>query len=360
MVWLPLFAVCLLAAGCRTRLEDTYGQRAGAEKSVNGTRVLGEMFEKAGHRVLSWGRLSPRLENRADCIVWFPDNFNPPSDETAEWLESWLDAAPGRVLIYVGRDFDAACWYWDKIEPAVPPESREHFEEYRRRAQWDFKSRRIGLPPQQTGCWFDIDRSLPQRSVRTLSGKRDWLEGIDPTKLDIELRARLVPPDNTEILLESEGDMLVGRQAIGKSRLILVANGSFLLNLPLVNHEHRKLAGKLIDAVGPEEKTVVFLETGEGGPSIVDNDPTSIAPTGVEIFNIWPTNWILLHLAVVGILFCFWRFPIFGLATPGKQDRLSDFGKHLDAVAGLLKQSGDEEYARGRVKHYLQKIKPSE
>jgi len=32
---------------------------------------------------------------------------------------------------------------------------------------------------------------------------------------------------------------------------VLVNNGSFLLNLPLVNLEHRKLAARLIGASGP-------------------------------------------------------------------------------------------------------------
>ena len=39
----------------------------------------------------------------------------------------------------------------------------------------------------------------------------------------------------------------------------VVANGSFLVNLQLVNKEHRKLAGKLIDEV-PKGSRVVFIE----------------------------------------------------------------------------------------------------
>ena len=78
--------------------------------------------------------------------------------------------------------------------------------------------------------------------------------------------------------------MLVSREWFDESQLIVVANGSFLLNLPLVNHEHRKLAGKLIDAVGPPGQTVVFLESFAGGPPISD-DPSGGMPTGAEIFN---------------------------------------------------------------------------
>jgi len=361
-VGLVAAAVCLCCAGCRKGLESAYGHRSGfgVEKSVNGTRVLGELFEQAGHRVLSWNRLSPRLWQRADCIVWFPNDFDAPSEPARDWLESWLEEKPGRRLIYVGRDFDAASWYWKKLEPSAPAARREAWKEYRRKAEERFARRRGGTLTRDESPWFKIDRKPSKRTVRTLSGDDEWLDGIHSKKLEIELRGRLVPAEGATVLLASEGDSLVSRQAIGQGELILVANGSFLLNLPLVNHEHRKLAGKLVDRLGTERRTVVFLESGERGPRIVEKEPVSGTPTGVEIFNLWPTNWILLHLAAVGILFCFWRFPIFGPASPGEPERLSDFGKHLDAVAELLRQSGNEQYARDRIQQYVQRVKPTD
>ena len=88
-----LFILPLLAsAGCDQDLDTTYGQRQGpgASLSVNGTAVLGEMFAQAGHKVSSWEVLSPRLKRRADCIVWFPDDFRPPSKKVRSWLVKWL------------------------------------------------------------------------------------------------------------------------------------------------------------------------------------------------------------------------------------------------------------------------------
>jgi len=133
-----------------------------------------------------------------------------------------------------------------------------------------------------------------------------------------------------------------------------VANGSFLLNLPLVNHEHRKLAAKLIGEV-PPGKNVVFSESGPGSPPIRDKDPVDAMPTGWEMFNIWPTNWILLHLAIVGVIFCFSRWPIFGLPKEGPAASNSDFGRHIDALGDLLKRSHDRSYAMSRILNYRQK-----
>ena len=43
----------ILASGCSENVDTTYGRRAGilGGESVNGTAVLAEMFEDAGHRV---------------------------------------------------------------------------------------------------------------------------------------------------------------------------------------------------------------------------------------------------------------------------------------------------------------------
>ena len=52
-----------------------------------------------------------------------------------------------------------------------------------------------------------------------------------------------------EALLATEDDVdivtRVTRRSWHGGQIVVVANGSFLLNLPLVNHEHRKLADKL-------------------------------------------------------------------------------------------------------------------
>ena len=80
-------------------------------------------------------------------------------------------------------------------------------------------------------------------------------------------------------------------------------------------------------------------------------------PTGAEIFNVWPTNWILLHMAIIGIVFCFWRFPIFGLAQSAEARGRSDFGKHIGAMAELLERTGDRNYAENRLTQYRQMVK---
>jgi hypothetical protein len=298
------------SAGCARKLDTDYGQRKGtATYSVNGTAVLADMFEAAGHDVYSWRWLSPRVQDRADCIVWFPNDFEPPSEEVREWLDDWLlggsddlfsdllEEQPGRTLIYVCRDFDAAAWYWEKVKPDAPPEQVKQVEKAAAAAQNDFDVARQAIPAEQDCQWFTVQGKSKPRQVRSLQGP--WAEGIDAAEVEIELNGRIKAADTAEVLLKSDGDVLVTRQEHNGSQLIVVANGSFLLNLPLVNQEHRKLAGRLIDQIGPPRQTVVFLESDPGGPPIRDEDPSAQVPTGMEIFlagrpagssGIWPPS----------------------------------------------------------------------
>ncbi len=352
---------CLLAAGCDEDLNTIYGQRQGfGGGSVNGTAVFAEMFEKAGHTVVSMRQLSPRLRKRAEVIVWAPDNFDPPSDEVRDWLEKWLAEGNGRTLIYVGRDFNAAPWYWEKVAPKAPAALQPEIARRRQLAQMFYDIERSTTTPVQSCPWFTIDRSNKPHSVQgleggaQLEGDAQWTGAIDGSKLDVRLHGRIVPASDAVVLLKSKNDVLVSSRPIGKGRLIVVANGSMVLNGPLVNHEHRKLAGMLVGEIHPPRKTVVFLESRSGGPPIVNKDPRLAFPGPMEIFHVWPANWIFLHLLALGVLFCFFRFPLFGRPREPKPESTSDFGKHIDALASLLARTRDYAYATARLAIYQQ------
>ena len=94
-----------------------------------------------------------------------------------------------------------------------------------------------------------------------------------------------------------------------------------------------------------------------GGPRISKEDPSFAPSLGLDLMLIWPTNWILAHICLLGILFCFSRFPIFGRPREIRSQATSDFASHIDAVARLLSRTGDEDYARARLQHYRQIVR---
>jgi hypothetical protein len=347
-------------------LPTVYGQRRGlnAADSVNGTSVLAGMFTQAGHKVRTITRLSPRADE-FQTIVWFPDDYKPPTEEQRQWLEEWLARGSGRMLVYVGRDYDAAAEYWNDIQPAAPPAQAEELQRRAANARSEYDNQRAAMPESEKAEWFTVERGSGRNRAQSLTGP--WADGVDAKKIDIPVAGTLQPPateesdpnataemvDQVETLLASEQDTLATRitsYELGDGKIIVLTNGSFVLNYPLVNHEHRKLAARLVSEAGPGD--VAFLESGENGPEILDKEPESSIPSGLQLIKIWPLNVILLHLTMLGIVYCIARWPIFGRAKELPVDSKADFGKHISALGELLKKTKDTAYADARVQQY--------
>ena len=426
---LPLWLLCAAsAAGCLEQpLIDEYGKRTTTTfepQSVAGTKVLAMMFEQAGHQVSTREVLSPRLNN-FQTLVWFPDDILPPSLAERAYLENWLRESPGRTVVYVGRDFDAASHYWRIIRAQ---QSKADMRVVDRRLNESIQRHlrlRGGLAPEEYVTWFNLRTDQPVYRAQHLQGP--WAEGVDGAATEIDLLTRFdVPtpealarhkakptvrpattvwragafrpaprqrraataPGNSgspslntaqasvmdvisdarfDVLLATDrGDPLVTRcgglpnfasasSRAAESQLLVVTNGSFLVNVGLVNHEHRKLAARLIEQCGPPG-SVAFLESSAGGIEIRQMESEQPKANGFELFQVFPLNVILLHLIAAGIVVCFVRLPIFGRPKKLLPESTTDFQKHLVAAGELLSWSQDSEFARDKIEIYRQKV----
>ncbi len=374
-----LIVVGAILAGRRDeQLPTTYGRRRGGEwgKSVNGTAVLADMFRVRGDTITTMSRFSPRLD-KYDVIVWAPDDFEPPDKEHRDRLVEWLEAGNGRTLVYIGRDYNGAIDYWERMAPTAPAElaGESLHRQAEARAAWE--AARSQMPKEEYAQWFTFRRDQKPRRATNLSGP--WAKDIDDSKTDIRLEGMLempsdktydlvdspdnLPPPIVEPLLTSDHDALVYRLSDpdwkstptgDPGQIIVVNNGSFLLNYPLVNHEHRKLADKLIAECGSGGKRVVFIESAAKGPPVLDKEPTGSMPSPLELLKVWPLNAILLHVAVLGIIICLSRSLIFGRPRDLPGDSPSDFGKHVAALGKLLARTKDRNYAQARLAQYRQ------
>ena len=351
-------------------IESDYGRTGIVQDdvSVNGTGVLAGMFRKAGFQTSSWSRLSAYLDD-VDVIVWVPDDFKKPTTEQRKWLESWLDASENRTLIYVGRDFDASIKYWNDVRSDTPPEQVAEVVRRQANATAGHLLRRNAAPAKQDLGWFIINSVQPLETTPVLTSPDGiWMDGIDAAKIDLNLTGFIEipkPKSNSpdeyacDVLLQADERILVARLETKSwkrqnCQIIGVANSSFLLNLPLVNKEHRKLAARLINECVTDRKTaeVVFLESGPGGPRQVDEESDSQAPTGLEVLTVWPLSIISLHLSVLGIIACVHLFPIFGRPRRVLEDSTGDFGRHIDAIGELLEKTKNSTYATTRIAQY--------
>lgn len=397
----------MMIGGCEfeqeEQIESSYGRRHGFYHgaSVNGTSVLGDIFESAGHKVYSWSSLSPRL-NQADCIVWFPDDFEVPDQKTIDWFEEWLTGQSGRTLIYVGRDYDAEPDYWDAVKSRIPQEKMSQWSEAKSNADLRviFERNWNSIVSGNSGdeedvvevddsatsdeddegdsedevtsvsCdWFTLHKGMRRTARGSLFGS--LLEGDDPSgasslddkKLDIRLGHTIEPSYDFFPLLSTEkGETIIAERFNDNSyygwshRTILVVNGSFLLNYPLINHENRKLARRLVDQIGRSEQTVVFLETEGSSPEICSTDRENRGPSDIKLLTYFPINWLFIHLALIGILYCFYRWPIFGRPRRLPQAPREDFLAHIEAVGDHLRRGGRSDIARQKLAEYHRRL----
>ena len=256
-------------------IDTIYGQRQGlgAKHSVNGTAVLGEMFEHAGHRVFSWNALSPRLQEKADCIVWFPNDFEPPKKEVRKWLDDWLTAKAGRTLIYVGRDFDAAPWYWKHVLPDATKEQRQLVEEELSDAE-SYLLLRTREAAEVGGLPMVHDRQFPAASAGEEARRR---RRVARRHRRLEDRHRASQPDHA--LQEGRSAAAVGQRRAGQPQGVrrqpVDRRRQRLVPVESAAGESRasKAGGQADRRRRAAGKTVVFLESYAGGPPIRPDDP---------------------------------------------------------------------------------------
>ncbi len=369
--WYVMGLILVVVLGCAEKQDGDQsaspnaGERLSA--SINGLDVLGDMLVSAGNTVSDRAALSPVLKDSADVIIWAPDDFNVPDPETCDQINKWLQAKANRAFVYIGRDFDARVPYWRDIAAQAPPTSKARYVRRQVAAEARFLAQRASRPVAANCDWFSIDGSSAPREIDALGGP--WASGIDVAKSEIELNSTLIPHDTDEQLLQDgDGNMLAARQKVDctntklswlpslfSSNLILIANGSFLFNEPLVNHEHRKLAARLIDMIG-RDKQVVILDSQNHEP-FADRDPDSPEQSPqsmIDIFNVWPLNAVLVQFGILIVLVCFSKWPIFGPPRDPPAPAISDFGRHVDALGAAMAATGDAAYAQSRVEQYRQ------
>ena len=125
------------------------------------------------------------------------------------------------------------------------------------------------------------------------------------------------------------------------SRVLAIANGSFLLNLPLVNPARRPLAERVVEWIGEQPRRVAFVE----GPLLLGE--SEVPPTLIDLVaRIKPFRWVALHLGLFGLLACLARAPRLGRPSPDAPSDADRPAAHAEAVGALLERSRGAATAR--------------
>jgi len=208
--------------------------------------------------------LTAELAGWADVIVRFAFAPGPPDREEARWYDDWLENRPERALVYVVRDYDAQDEYWklvlDQFSGSPDEERRKQAESNRDRARnWVARLPDKEEKPADPESWFAVGRAAdPPRRCKSLGGS--WAEGVDAASAALTVHEPLKAGQH-EVLLTGDGEVLALEWEVDRgSRVLAIAKGSFLLNLPLVNPARRPLAHRVVEWIGEEPRRVAFVE----------------------------------------------------------------------------------------------------
>ncbi|MDR1958132.1 MAG: hypothetical protein LBQ54_03650 [Planctomycetaceae bacterium] len=391
---LLLFGGTWFSGGCRSRrqVETDYAAYGAADESLNGITVFQDLCRQSGHTVRNGWLL--KKETNDEVLVWMCYARGTFPESSLEKIKDWLEEKPDRIVVYVGRAFDAERDYWAKILPGI--EKQEDKTEAELKRSEAAMAMRVFLErPVSFGKKKDADNSAAEESdpfpeeedreedctcgeeendephdntlfemkplreefhVTSLGGDRNWLEGMDTSGLRWSLFEEIVPKEDVkqdfQVLLESEGNWIAASVPMKKGRFIVVNNAGFLLNYQLIPHEHRKLANRLIREFGNSKKVYFlhsthFIQDNDG-----DGEHVSSFDVILRFLQVWPYSILIWQCILPGIVFCFYKWPIFGRPRKLPQERHVNFGEHLTAYAGLLAATGEEYYVREQMRLY--------
>lgn len=356
LIWTLVFLFAGVSGEASAQpIKTKYGKSGGSENllSVNGTSAFIRLVEQRGFTTATRNRLTPETE-KYDTIIWFVSDQDNINSSTEEHLEYWIQG-DDRLLIIVNRDFDAAVFYWEKQLATASAENKELIK--RQLANAKFEERQIKREDIQS-YWFDFETSQTRKRVEKFRGP--WSRHFDNKAAEIFLQSKILPSSSvfspeysTGNLLESQdGESIIMEVEVDEyyeNRVIVVANGSFLLNMPMANPAHRDLATQLADqCVGK----VLVLESSVEGINVSDNQPDDAEKTFWSWVQREPMNIIVPQMLLLCVVYLFAFYPTHGRPKKIKEKTNADFSYHVEALGELYQRSGDEKFAINLIKSY--------
>lgn len=357
------FAFLAVVSGCgETEIDTTYGRVAG--RSVNGTGAFADLLKARGHEVRIARRLTDDLSDWAETIVRFLPDPGPPEIDEANWYYNWQIMGDDRRLILVCRDGDAALEYWDAALASLPDDAPEEQRERIELNQSKATGWGSGIPYQSTEAldpdlWFAMDDDTGM-TVTCSELEGSWAEGIDPKLAAIPLRNAPESAYMTDELLLTGDDGRVLAMELSwfegddSSAVLVIANGSFLLNAAIVPKGRRPLTTRVADWAGASPKRIAFVE----GDSLLEDDSPSM-PTPWQVIRQVPELGVVAgHFMVLALVAALAHAVILGRPRSSPSSGADRPRAHADALGDLLARLGSQRAARSLLATYRRWRRP--
>jgi len=309
------------------------------------------MLRNDGHEVRAAIRLTDELADWAEGIVRFAPYPGPPPREEADWYREWLAREPDRWVIYVVGDFDATAEYWREILAQLPstadPERRLEAEEERdRAAEWAEHRPPKAKESGDSKVWFKVETAWnPPRVLKKLSGP--WATGIDASAAGLTTHEPLQKSGGRVLLMGDDQPFVLEKTVAGYGRLLVIANGSFLLNEPLVNSARRPLAESVVEWAGDDGRPIALVEG-----SFVMGGPQGPPSLWDLVKRLTALRWVAIQLSLAGLLAALARAPRLGRPKPDPASDADQPAAHARALGALLARTGSAHEAHDLLDRY--------
>lgn len=333
-----LIVLVTATSGCPKTLEVEYAVSRGA--SINGSSTFLSALRDAGHNVESWPFLSSRLEHGYDAVIVMHDGFGPPSPDALDGLDLILDSPQLKSLVIVPRDSDAAIEYWEYIAGSgISGDKKAEVEQALSRHRADLQFDTAHAVSLNSADWYGYEVVTRDEAADTLDVQiAGRVSGESAVEAQWPLTRRLLLAPGSTILWSSGDDPLLASEAFYGTTVFVLASAAPILNGGLVDPGNRLLAEDLIGRLG-ESKHIGFV-TSSRWVNVADTPPSRWA-----FLKVQPYPWIFGHLIAVLLMFCWWKFPIFGRPKTETMTENRRFGRHVEAVGGLLSRTRKPSHA---------------
>ena len=161
-------------------------------------------------------------------------------------------------MIYVPHDFDATHEYWTRLLKELPPDASPRLIE----RVTDARDKSVNWASQLPGrgavaagtveSWFKLEAPVGSSLVyNKLEGP--WAKGLNPASVALPNRSSL-KLENERLLLSGDGKPIaMDWEHHNRSRVLVVANGAYLLNEPVTDPSRFPLTSRVADWISSRD-----------------------------------------------------------------------------------------------------------
>ena len=181
-------------------------------------------------------------------------------------------------------------------------------------------------------------------SGSVFTGEPDWIAGLPPSTL--REWTTLSPAEGTETLVALGGVPLICRRRVGESQIFFINSTSILSNYALTDSTNQKLVERLVREFNPDGRAQLALSE-LSHRNEMDIPPYSPGPFSLTKAS--PFTFMAWHAAALAFLVLFAAWPIWGRAKRLASERNNNFGRHVSAIAKILKEVNAVDWTREQI-----------